>query len=204
MTQKLTLPIEIGRRYVRRDGQVVTAEDYEGAVECAFVGDAIVDVQTGRARANPSIDRPYDLIADAPEEPATYAITDYADVLRAIADGRVVEMKPPVISGAWSVQPEEFVLQEIGRGFIPPWNFRIKPDIITINGREVPAPVREVPLRGTKYWVVDFVEERGYDNEIWEDFPAEKRDLSRGLIHLTEDAARQHAEALLSFTRREG
>lgn len=256
---KLTLPIEIGRRYVRRDGKVVTAQAPFAAVGFANVGlpadgdgDTLVSLSDGMIAAEPA---PLDLIADAPEEkpagclyparcgedgcygtcppeeperpvggyvgyadhwtpttlplpnyteePKTYDITDYADVLRAIADGKRVQYFGAV-SKAWEYVAPEEAMEWIADRLYRPDELRIAPDTITINGREVPAPVRGEPEHGTPLWVarpaaIDLI---GYFS--WGGSTYERGLIKRGLIHLTEEAARQHAEALLSFTRREG
>ena len=68
----LTLPIQVGKRYVRRDGAVVEPSAY--GRNLSFVGDDsdkhfhYVYTGTGRVRMG---DQPYpfDLVADAPAEP---------------------------------------------------------------------------------------------------------------------------------------
>jgi hypothetical protein len=78
------------------------------------------------------------------------------------------------------------------------------PRLITINGFEVPEPVREPLKMGERYWVASVTPDcslclactwtcDGFDR-LW---------LRRGLIHLTPEAAKKHAKALLSFTREE-
>jgi len=72
MTQ-LTLPIVIGKRYLRRDGQIVTAEDCpDDGEELVWAGgreqDSTVYTNTGRVYGANGPDYPHDLIADAPDE----------------------------------------------------------------------------------------------------------------------------------------
>ena len=78
--------------------------------------------------------------------------------------------------------------------------FRVKPDIILINGIEVPAPVRQELSEGTRYYTPQLMSAELYYWEEWSDEPMDKRALSRGTVHLTKEAAIQHAKALLSFT----
>lgn len=208
---KLTLPIEIGRRYVRRDGKVVTAK-LCGLRELANVqidgerdfgrGNDLVFLRTGSVDAAGPAD-PHDLIADAPEEPTTYAITDYAEVLRAIADGRAVQM-PTYSRESWAEISPANVLPLIANRKTSPDQFRIKPDTITINGREVPAPIKVALKDGQDYWYAGLGGAEDWDKDTWISHEVDDARLSRGLIHLSEEAARQHAEALLSFTRSEG
>lgn len=77
--------------------------------------------------------------------------------------------------------------------------YRRKPRTITINGREVPEPMREEPERGPVYYVVDVTARNMTCSDIWRGHDYDKRWLSRGLCHSTKEAAIAHAEALLSF-----
>lgn len=229
MTTNLTLPIEIGRRYVRRDGKVVTAEvcpaDAIAPDNCVWNSGAINSKFSGACVGS---SRLFDLIADAPEEPPerpvggyvgyadhcppttlplpnyteqpTYAITDYADVLRGIAEGKEVEWRS---EHTWKAASAPEALEWIADRLYRPDELRIKPDTITINGREVPAPVSEALKRRQPYWLATPLVASGATEYHWDDTTAEFRWLKHGLIHLTEEAARAHAEALLSFTRRE-
>lgn len=54
---------------------------------------------------------------------------------------------------------------------------------------------------GVRYWLVD-LRLRGLVSTFeWDGVAESFKFFRRGLIHLTESAARQHAEALLSFTQ---
>ena len=78
--------------------------------------------------------------------------------------------------------------------------FRVKPEIILINGIEVPAPERQELSEGTRYYVPQLMSAELYNWDEWGDEPMDKRALSRGTVHLTKESAVQHAKALLSFT----
>lgn len=86
----------------------------------------------------------------------------------------------------------------------PSWDIRLqyrrKPRTIKINGFDVPEPVREPLDIGTKYYCVIASHEDYAATIVWEGDVYDKRFLSRGLIHLTREAAELHAKALLSFT----
>lgn len=71
---------------------------------------------------------------------------------------------------------------------------------ITINGREVPEPMREAPDLGGKCYLAAIDTEYMFCLLTWGNGDLERRWLSRGLIHSTKEAAIAHAEALLSFT----
>lgn len=77
-----------------------------------------------------------------------------------------------------------------------------KPCTIRIGEREVPEPVREPLEEGEEYWFVDFSENGVCGKSIWDgrgtDGDIDHFRLKRGLIHRTQHAARQHAEALIA------
>ena len=86
----------------------------------------------------------------------------------------------------------------------PGWHkddeYRRKPRTITINGREVPEPMRSAPAIGSRYYLVDTSSRQLFGIENWDGDAIEQIWLSRGLCHSTKEAAIAHAEALLSFT----
>ena len=80
------------------------------------------------------------------------------------------------------------------------YRFRLKPRTININGFEVPEPVREPLPVGSEYFTADPVIPAYHREYVWRDDSADQTFLKRGVIHLTKEAAIQHAKALLSFT----
>ncbi len=78
--------------------------------------------------------------------------------------------------------------------------YRRKPRTITINGREVPEPMREAAKRGKGYFIAVPTRNDLYSEETWRGDEMDICWLSRGLCHSTKEAALAHAEALLSFT----
>ena len=123
-----------------------------------------------------------------------------ADILRAIADGEDIEA---FYDEEWYGVVPMTALRYIYDGMIP---LRIKPKIININGIEVPEPMREMPPEGTSVYWPGFGPDSGDTHTESADvgyYPTMLPDLLRkGLLHLTEEAAAIHANALLSFTRR--
>lgn len=132
----------------------------------------------------------------------THAEHPHAWVLRAMADGTlaVTDLEARFVNwpeddfvalvswGAWIRCPEE-------------WQVRRKQRYITINGYQVPGPVREPLMEGEEYWVVLL---RRASHSIWSDHRLDHEWLRDGLIHRTKEAAELHREALLSFTRQKG
>lgn len=78
--------------------------------------------------------------------------------------------------------------------------YRRKPRTITINGHEVPEPMREPPEEGTKYFVPCVYHQCGFRQTVWTGGCTRHRHLLKGIVHLTWQAAQAHADALLSFT----
>jgi len=89
----------------------------------------------------------------------------------------------------------------------PTWSeiheYRRKPKTITINGFDIPEPMRESPINGTIYWVVDFYSDKGAEDFKWNDDAFDFKMLAKSICHSTEEAAKLHAKALLSFTKKD-
>ena len=96
--QKLTLPLEVGKKYIRRDGKVITAKENHPCKtrSCIFIGEGTQhDDPTGNEHAwkdngtvyGPGNSNSYDIVADAPN-------TDTVEqVLRATEDVTAIELK---------------------------------------------------------------------------------------------------------------
>lgn len=125
----------------------------------------------------------------------------YAKILRAIADGKKIQY---LESGQnkWFGIPHESVLLELSRHHCR-HQFRIKPEVILINGIEVPKPCREPLKLGAVYYYpyLEGAVDNNYSCISWDDDAYDNRLLKLGLVHLTKEAAIKHAEALLSFTQ---
>lgn len=79
------------------------------------------------------------------------------------------------------------------------------PKTIRIGKYDVPEPVRE-PLEYTesedeRYWFPKLNSPELCDWNYWCDDEMDKQHLLRGIIHITKEAAIQHAKALLQFTQ---
>ena len=119
-----------------------------------------------------------------------------AEILRAIADGGGIE----AFNGKeWFGITPMTALRFIYDGNTP---LRIKPQIVNINGFEVPEPMREAPKLKTRFWLTDPLNNSGISTCTWHDGVMDKAWLSLGICHSTKEAATIHAKALLSFTRR--
>jgi len=89
----------------------------------------------------------------------------------------------------------------------PSWlidfEYRRKPRTININGHEVPEPVREKLGDDQTYYTVALTSPSSIIGYDWNGDGIDLMLLKSGLIHLTREAAVAHAEALLSFTKKQ-
>lgn len=85
--------------------------------------------------------------------------------------------------------------------FNPYYEYRRKPQMIRIGEFDVPEPVREPLEYDQEYWLANPTEPKPHKYD-WSGDYIDLRWLAAGLIHLTEEAAQIHIDALRSFTRR--
>lgn len=71
---------------------------------------------------------------------------------------------------------------------------------ITINGFPVPEPLQQTPEEGSECFMVDLYSANITYKSKWIANSVQVHALARGLLHLTEDSAKIHAKALISFT----
>ena len=129
-----------------------------------------------------------------------------AEILRAIADGKKVQYSSVIPKWLCSVHQyghwEDFDSSNIEAC----WNlltssklrrWRIAPKTIMIGEHEVPEPCREPLERGTVYW--SFTPFMGMVRSSWCGSKADFNALKSGFVHLTEEAAEQHYEAITNL-----
>jgi hypothetical protein len=78
---------------------------------------------------------------------------------------------------------------------------RRQPKTITINGIEVPEPLKIKPVNIINYFVPSVYSHKLFDSFSWSGDQVDDRLFERGIVHLTKEAAIKHAEALISFTK---
>jgi hypothetical protein len=127
----------------------------------------------------------------------------YAEILHAIADGKEIEALVNLGCGitVYKTFEHDAILQAISAKSIEAQHLRVKTPAVLINGIEVPAPERTAPARNTTYHYPAPWNEDAYSTTSWDNHPADKRALARGLVHLTKEAAAIHGKALTSFTQ---
>lgn len=128
----------------------------------------------------------------------------YAQVLRWIADGESIQADSNYDGHFLNVTCTKTLLEGIAEGRASdPDRFRLKPRTITINGHEVPEPMRVAPKWIAGYYMPDLIDSTYVATSYWGDDKYDEERLARGLCHLTREAAEAHARALLSFATTE-
>lgn len=127
----------------------------------------------------------------------------YAHILRAIAEGKNIQWLGG--DARWYDQAADTTLLEITSSEFSPARYRVHVEnTIPINGHDVPKPLSEMPPKGTEVFWPSFGPNAGDDMTEQGEvgfYPTMLPDLlAKGLLHLTSEAASQHASALASFT----
>ena len=128
----------------------------------------------------------------------------HADLMLQYAQDAMITDRPWEL---WESRPNTLSNTELGwmpctshLQFSPEREYRRKPNM-NINGFAVPSPRQTLPTIDTVYWVPNILSESDYARQsTYKGLAAEYLLFSRGLIHLTKEAAESHAKALLSFT----
>lgn len=121
-----------------------------------------------------------------------------AEILRAIADGKKVQYRNAV-TGTWEDLDVKDVVACMNLLAPVKLQWRIAPKIIKIGDVEVPEPCRVAPEIGETFWAVNPF--AGPERFIWDGYKGDGYALDSGFVHLTEEAARQHYEAIKSLLR---
>ena len=201
---KLTLPIEEGKKYIRRDGLVTipTAARHDTLV--LIDGTTHVFIKSGRAHTYPDFNYPYDLIADYIEPASAHKAHKHAALMAQYAEDAAETDTPWVRWEIGHVLPDTKFSPLLTH---PKWDVRIKyrrkppePVFININGYQVPEPMRVPPAIGSEYWYVHITISNGSCSCYWAYDKTDKEFFNNGICHTTKEAAELHAKALLSFT----
>ncbi len=135
-----------------------------------------------------------------------------APVMAAAGRGEAIQARETKFNGDGSIfrqNPWIDVGEYWGRNwtYLAPYDdlilteFRIKPKTIMIGDIEVPEPLREAPEEGTTYYVPQFNSERMYPYTFrYRNDDFDKEVLKIGFMHLTKEAAEQHAKALIKVS----
>lgn len=133
-------------------------------------------------------------------------ITEHqANMLRALADKKALQYrkKVPTNSESFPYSYANVVDVDAALGFIMSdlFEVRIKPDVIVVNGIEVPAPEKVAPVVGKRYFVPLLGAHDLVHTCYWARGGGDTDDLQyleRGLVHLCRENAAAHSKALLA------
>lgn len=124
------------------------------------------------------------------------------EVVQALLDGKKVEIRAVIDSqnSDWKPLDEHEVnIRVLTNGF---FMFRLAQEMITVGDVSFPKPESEPLEVGTVYWVTAPTHQyySSITTFIWGNGRDDKRYLQRGFVHLTRDAAIQHAKALVNLS----
>lgn len=129
-------------------------------------------------------------------------ITEHqANMLRALADKKTLQFREKARVGTTDFAEEFANISNLNSAllFIDSDNYevRIKPDVIVVNGIEVPAPEKSEPARGVEYWIADPSTEDAVSGPFhWADVTDDRNWLRFGLVYLNAEAASAHGKAM--------
>lgn len=110
-------------------------------------------------------------------------------IVEAAANGASIEFKQ---GDVWYEKTRTYLCYD--------YEYRVKLKTIRIGEYDVPEPMREIPARGTTYYVVDTVAPSSPREYTWVGDTADIGWFNLGILHSTRDAAVLHTKALLSLT----
>ena len=202
--QKLTLPLEVGKKYIRRDGEVVIAKlPYKNkSAACVFIGTGEVHEDMrgvehawmdnglihGKRSANPR-----DLVADYVEVTGHV----HAELMAEYAKDAAKSTEP---WKGWEItdsfEPTYWISCTRNPGWDTEYNYRRKPKTVTINGIIVNKGLTEAKYDDKVFMTAL----NSPDKYIALRFEGKLRsNLERGLLHSTKEDAIAMADAILAF-----
>lgn len=130
-------------------------------------------------------------------------ITEHqANMLRALADKKTLQFREKARVGTTDFAEEFANISNLSSALLfidsDKYEVRIKPDVIVVNGIEVPAPEKVAPAIGTKYYFPEPTFEDYYGECSWDDASTDQRILCRGQMHLDAHGAVAHCKAMLA------
>lgn len=129
---------------------------------------------------------------------------DEAAWLRAALAGKTVQYRKKTdtaYSGyGWTTAVSFF--EDVIHMSRPDYEVRIKPNVIIVNGLEVPAPEKEAPRKGTVYYVPGATVAKLFLEAVWISDSDDIRLLERGLVFMESEHAIAMAEAMLAYKPR--
>lgn len=125
-------------------------------------------------------------------------ITEHqASILKAIVDGKTIQYRNKCTAPEGSFFAIAELTHAVSFLLSPSHEVRIKPDVIIVNGIEVPAPEKQELPENARYWVANATDDYGCSGGYsWGGGDTDKRWLRYELVHLSRDAAGAHGRAM--------
>lgn len=202
--QKLTLPIQVGKKYIRRDGEVVVAKlPYKNkSPACVFIGTGEVH-EDMRGVEHAWTDN--GLIHDKHRPNPRDLVADYVEVTGHVHAELMAEYAKDAAKSTepwkgWEItdsfEPTSWVSCVCNPGWNLGSNYRRKPKTVTINGIVVNKGLTKANYDTLVYIPALHLHEK-YIAIRFED--TYQRSLERGLVHATKEDAIAMADAMLAF-----
>ena len=121
--------------------------------------------------------------------------TNLSPIFEAMAERAKVSDTPWDVVQYWDVN--EWMICKQMPLFSLDMQFRVKPKTISVGGREVTTPVRDLGRCGTKYWYLDLDAHSTVAYDYYHASPADHARLRHGIVRHTEKEVRDLAFALL-------
>lgn len=124
------------------------------------------------------------------------------EMLTALSEGKTIQFKPDQAKTWFDAETKDVIKLILQGGAVSAQGhaLRVKPETIHINGVPVPVPEQK-PLNLNDYYFIPALNRQDLVTvSVWKDDKDDNRILKRGLVHKTEEAAKQHALALISHT----
>ena len=181
---RLTLPLEVGKKYVRRDGMPVYL--YFGSEYNPKTG------HWGESSDHHSYDIVADYIEPVKGHPHAALMALYAQDA-AETDKPWERWEAKTGDGSW-----------VGVGRHPVWEpeqeYRRKPKTIRIGEYDVPEPMRVAPVMDGSVYYAPILKQAGSEVYVWVGDDTDRWNLAAGLVHTTREAADTHARALIALS----
>lgn len=213
--KNLTLPIEIGKRYVRRDGVVITAQKpldtfvddvcyVGGELQPTDVPHDVVWIRHGGVYSG-SGSNPHDLVADYVELPEVNAnpaafLDKYRNLIERVLAGEQFEWLTG--SGQWVDTNAETMIKLIAMNAHELSQWRVRKRKVFVGDVElVYLPMSVAPVLGETYWFPAPDRLPPVASHTWDNGAPNVHHLANNLVHDTYQGAEAHGNALLAATK---
>lgn len=128
----------------------------------------------------------------------------FAPILRALIQGKEIQARHRM-GGPWAhlnsvvYQNQSCAYEALVNGWDANWEYRVKPEMMQVNGRSVPKPLTSAPKEGAECFLLDLTNQEPAQPFTWQNVPAHIGWLGRGLVYSCRQDCRERADAILSI-----